>query len=243
MTTYDQLLDELRLREASLADARREHAAGELSDHELASIVQREEAALARVREGLELHRSVEPAPATASRHRRHRRGFLLLALSCFVAAAGVLVVTNVALRQAGQSVTGGLSLSPTQRVKKLATEAEQDLQGGNAVAALSAYQQILLIQPTNVAALTEVGWLDFSAGSSSHQLSLVRRGVAQLTEAVRLAPTSPAPRLYYAIVAASTPGQHSLAVSQFKIFLRLHPSPAQLASAARYLRALGVTH
>ena len=238
MKSERQLLDEIRLREASLADARREHAAGELSDEDAAAIARREESALARARELLEEARTVTTATTTPRTARRRRRGLLALALACFVLAAGVLVWSNLGLRQAGQSATGGLSLSQSQKVQQLGAEAEADLAAG---AALSAYQQVLAIQPTNVVALTEAGWLDFSAGSSSHQAALVARGVGLLTEAVRLAPRSPAPRLYYAIVADSTPGDRALATKQFKLFLSLHPSKAQLAIAAKFLHALGL--
>ncbi|MDE3044942.1 MAG: hypothetical protein KGJ10_09000, partial [Acidobacteriota bacterium] len=58
---------------------------------------------------------------------------------------------------------------------------------------------------------------------------------------ALALAPQDPAPRLYYAIVAASTPGEKALAVKEFKIFLRLRPSKGQLAIARPFLVALGV--
>ena len=242
MKSERQLLDEIRLREASLADARREHAAGELSDEDAAAIARREESALARARELLEEARTDTAATTTPRTARRRRRGLLALALACFVLAAGVLVWSKLGLRQAGQSATGGLSLSQSQKVQQLGAEAEADLAAGDAVAALSAYQQVLAIQPTNVVDLTEAGWLDFSAGSSSHQAALVARGVGLLTEAVRLAPRSPAPRLYYAIVADSTPGDRALATKQFKLFLSLHPSKAQLAIAAKFLHALGLS-
>ncbi len=246
MRNERQLRDEIRLREASLDDARREHAAGELSDSEVAQIVRREEEALVGARRELDellaSEASTPPAPpSTTGVARRHRRALLLVALACFVAAAGVLVWANLGLRQAGQSATGGLSLSQTQKVQQLGVDAEVDQAEGNALAALSAYQQILAIQPTNVVALTEAGWLDFSAGSISKKPAVVERGVRLLSEAVALAPTSPAPRLYYAIVAESTPGDRPLARAQFETFLTLHPSKAQLDIAAKYLRALGL--
>ncbi len=60
--------------------------------------------------------------------------------------------------------------------------------------------------------------------------------GVSDLREAIDLAPSLAAPRLYYAIAAASTPGNQALAISQFRVFLSLHPSPAQLAVAEPFL-------
>jgi len=244
MKNERQMRDEIRLREASLEDARRELAAGELSGEEFASISQREEAALVTLREALEelmtpVGDRSEVAASPESRVRRRR--WLVIALVCFAGAAGVLVWANLGLRQAGSSATGGLNLSQSQKLQQLVTEAEADVATGDDLAALSAYQQILAIEPTNVVALTEAGWLEFSAGSTSRNAAVVAAGVANLREAVTLAPTSPAPRLYYAIVAYRTPGNGSLATQQFVAFLRLHPSKAQLLVAATYLHALGL--
>jgi hypothetical protein len=239
-----QLRDEIRLREASLEDASREHDAGELSDADYASIAARENTALDEARLALsvlevEVREAAAPLPTATRRVRRPRR--LVIALACFVLAAGVLVWANLGLRQAGTSATGGLDLTQNQKLQQLLSEAQSDLAGGDAAAALSAYQQILALQPTNVAALTEAGWLDFSAGSSRHDVLVVTRGVSLLREALSLAPHSPAPRLYYAIVADATPGNKTLATREFKVFLTQHPSAAQLAIAAPFLRSLGL--
>ncbi len=247
MRNERQLLDEIRLREASLDDARREHAAGELADIDYASIVERENAALDLVRaQWATLVSTAAPSSATplapsSNAPRRRRRSRLVVALVCFALAAGVLVWTNLGFRQAGQSASGGLSLSQTQKVQQLVIEGEADVASGNDVAALAAYEQILAIEPTNVAALTEAGWLDFTAGSASKNTTVVARGVSDLHEAVTLAPRSPAPRLYYAIVAASTPGNQALAKREFATFLTLTPSKAQLLIARPFLRNLGI--
>ena len=242
MRTTRQLHDEIQLREASLEDAQREHDAGELGNADFANISQRENAAISLARSELAtLAERVFDVPATASRVRRRRQGRLAVALVCFALAAGVLVWANLGLRQAGQSASGGLSLSQTQKVQELALEGEADVATGNAAAALAAYEQILEIQPTNVAALTEAGWLDFSAGSSLRSPAVVSRGVSDLREAVTLAPTSAAPRLYYAIVAEATPGNRGLAIKEFRTFLTLKPSKPQMAIAAPFLRHLGL--
>lgn len=245
MKSERQMLDEVGLREASLADARREHATGELSDTDLAAIEEREAAALhvihAQLAELARLADDTTSGPQRAAvRHRPRRR--LVVALVCFALAAGVLVWANVGLRQAGQSASGGLSLSLTQKVQQLVIQGEADVATGNDVTALSAYQQILAIEPTNVAALTEAGWLDFTAGSASKTPAVVARGVSDLHEAVTLAPKSPAPRLYYAIVAASTPGNQALAKKEFRVFLQLGPSKAQMMIATPFLRQFGLT-
>ena len=246
MRSEGQWRDEIRLREASLEDARRENARGELSDEDFASIEGREVAALERARQSLDqmtaAAASTSPALEMGVTPRRRKRSRLVVALVCFALAAGVLVWANVGLRQAGSSATGGLDLSQSQRLQQLITEGEADVATGSDAAALAAYQQVLALQPTNVVALTEAGWMEASAGSKSRDVAVVSKGIALLHRAVTLAPTSPAPRLYYAIVAYETPGNRPLAAAQFRTFLSLHPSKAQLAVAAPFLRSVGLT-
>ena len=245
MKSERQWRDEIRLREASLEDAGREHTLGELSDEDFAAISEREGAALERAHQSLDelatASESAASAPVVPVTTRRRRRSRLVVALLCFALAAGVLVWANIGLRQAGSSATGGLDLSQTQRLQQLITEGEADVAAGSDAAALSAYQQVLALQPTNVVALTEAGWLEASAGSKSRDAAVVAKGISLLHEAVTLAPTSPAPRLYYAIVAYETPGNRTLATAQFRTFVGLHPSEAQLAVAAPFLRLLGI--
>jgi tetratricopeptide (TPR) repeat protein len=119
--------------------------------------------------------------------------------------------------------------------------DAQADVADGDPATALSAYQQVLDLDATNVEALTQTGWLDFSAGSSDKNVTLVDVGVKDLREAVKLAPRQAAPRLYYAIVADATPGNEALAKKEFKIFLRLTPSRGQIAVAQPFLVKLGL--
>lgn len=224
--------DEIALREASLADATRERARGELSAVDFAHIETRERAALERARAALALAMD-EPR---VRRARRRRGRWLVVAFSAFALAAAVLLWSSLSPRQAGNSITGSISLNTTQKVTALLSEAEADVANGDVVAALSAYQQVLALRANNVVALTQSGWLDFSAGSADHRLALVNLGVRTLERALALAPRNPATRLYYAIVAASTPGDVGLAKREFAIFLTLHPSAGQLAVAQPFL-------
>jgi cytochrome c-type biogenesis protein CcmH/NrfG len=230
-----QLRDEIVLREASLADARRELAAGELTAIQAATIEAREELALARVRQELsELTESSAKRPS-----RRRRRSLLVIGLLCLLAVVIIVLWSSIELRQAGTQITGNVSLSKSQQVTQLLTEAQADVADGNVSAALAAYEGVLELNPKNVPALTETGWLDFSAGSSDTNPSLVAIGVKDLREAIAYGPRDTAARLYYAIIADSTPGNEALAKSEFRVFLALHPSKGQLAIARQFLIAL----
>ncbi len=237
-----QWRDEIALREASLADARRELANDELSEREFAAIEARETAALHEARRALEaLARAPAPPPA-AARPRVRRARWLVVAVLCFALALGVLLWSALSPRQAGNSATGSITLGHAQQIQQLLNEAEADIANGDVVTALAAYQRVLALDSTNVAALTQTGWLDFSAGSSSHDATLTGLGVKYLREALTLAPRQPAPHLYYAIVADSTPGNRALARSQFEEFLALKPSAGLMAVASPFLKKLGLT-
>jgi cytochrome c-type biogenesis protein CcmH/NrfG len=239
MSLDGSLRDEIALREASLVDARRELAAGELSADDYQTIESREQVALERARRELEeLSRRPSAAPAGP---RVRRRRLLVVAAVCFVVALGVLLWSSLGPRQAGNSITGSVSLGHVQEVQQLLIEAEADVANGNVVTALNAYERVLVLDPKNVQALTQTGWLDFSAGSSDQQITVIDYGLQDLRTAVKLAPRQAAPRLYYAIVADSTPGNHALAKQEFEVFLRLKPSRAQLAIAQPFLTKLGL--
>jgi tetratricopeptide (TPR) repeat protein len=233
----NQLMDEIALREASIADAQRELAAGGLTPVAAATIEARETMALARVREELS---ELEAGGSKNSPGRRRRRTWMLVVgLLCFLVAIIVVAWASLALRQAGNSVTGNVSLSSPQQVQQLLTEAQADIANGDVVTALSAYQQVLSLDPKNATALTQTGWLDFSAGSSDTNPTLVALGIKDLRSAIAYAPNDCAARLYYAIVADSTPGNEALAKSEFRVFLKLNPSKGQLAVALPFLKQL----
>jgi tetratricopeptide (TPR) repeat protein len=231
----NQLLDEIALREASISDARRELEAGELTAIQAATIEARESLALARIRQELsELAFSSAKRPA-----RRRRLSFLIIGLVCLLAVIVIILLHSLSLRQAGTQDTGGVVVSHSEEISQLLTEAQSDVANGQVTPALAAYDGVLSLDPKNVTALTQIGWLDFSAGSSTTNPSLVTLGINDLREAITYAPTDTAARLYYAIVADSTPGNRSLAIAQFKVFLALHPSRGQLAIARPFLVAL----
>jgi tetratricopeptide (TPR) repeat protein len=232
-----QLRDEILLREASLSDVRRELAAGEISAIEAATIETREDLALRRARAMLEILGD-EGSQRTG---RRRRQSLLWIGLGAFFLVLIIVLWSSILLRQPGTSDTGNVSLGAQQQVAQWLNDAQTDVAEGDVTAALEAYQNVLALSPKNVSALTQVGWLDFSAGSSDTNPALVALGIKDLQEAIKYAPHNPAPRLYYALVADSTPHNQAIAKSEFRVFLALHPSKAQLAVAAPFLKQLGI--
>lgn len=231
------VLDEIALREASILDATTERDAGELTPDEFDRIVQRESEVLVALRRELEDIPGdiVEVAP------RRRRRWQLVVALLCFASAAGVTLVSAVGTRQPGDSATGSISASDQAMIRRLLAEGEVDIANGKIAAALAAYDAVLMLDTTNVTALTQSGWFYFSSGSASSNANSVAKGTARLRQAVSLDPSSPSAQLYYAIAALSTPGNRPLARKHMKAFLALKPSNALLNVAAPYRSQLGL--
>ena len=241
---FDALRDEIALRRASILDARREHADGELSDAALSELVEREEEAIARCEAQMAASaESLAPSDVAVSpvEPRRHRRRYLYLSLGCFVVAVVIVLVSALAPRQPGTSASGNISQSTKAQIAQLLAQGEVDVATQNDTLALDAFNQVLSLDPNNIEALTQSGWLSFSAGSAQKDVAAVRLGESRLRQAIEKAPRDPDPRLYYAIVAALTPGERTLAIQQFQRFLALAPSKQLLATAAPWLRQLGL--
>ncbi len=234
-----QLRDEIRLREASLRDATREREAGELSSIQFDVIERREGAALESARR--ELDALASASATTSARGRVRRTRWLVVALACFAVVLVAVLVAATSPRQAGNSGDGGIDLTRSQTIDRLLTQAETDVANNRDVTALSAYAQILSLDPKNVTALTQSGWLDFTAGSAAKEASVVEVGIRDLERAISVAPRQSAPRLYFAIVADSTPGNQGVARTEFEEFLKLKPSIGQLAIARPFLMKLGI--
>lgn len=234
-----QLRDEIHLRESSIRDASRERDAGELSADQFDEIERREGSALESARNELgALMGSIDAAPTP---HRRRRTRWLILAVACFAVVVTYALLAATSPRQAGNSGDGGIALTKSQQIDRLLTQAEVDVANNQDITALSAYTKVLALDPSNVTALTQSGWLDFTAGSAAKKSSVVEVGIRELEAAIAIAPRQSAPRLYFAIVADSTPGNQDVAKSEFEQFLRLKPSRGQLAIARPFLKKLGL--
>jgi tetratricopeptide (TPR) repeat protein len=234
-----QLRDEIALREASLRDATREREAGELSADQFDDIERREGAALEHARN--ELGALLVSVEATTIRRRTRQKRWLVVAAVCFAVVLGYALFSSTSPRQAGNSGDGGIDLTRSQLIDRLLTQAEVDVSNNQDVTALNAYQKVLNLDPKNVTALTQSGWLDFTAGSAAKKVAVVKVGIKDLEKAIALAPKQSAPRLYFAIVADSTPGNRNVAKDEFEEFLKLRPSNGQLAVARPFLKGLGI--
>lgn len=136
----------------SLEDLEREHAAGDMDEADYlalrADYTARAAAAL----------RS-EPGEVPPPRPRRSRRVLVVAGVALFAVVAGLLVAQASGRRDPGDTITGGINQSVTEKLN----EALRRFQEGDADGALGLYDEVLASQPANVEALTYKGWTQYA--------------------------------------------------------------------------------
>jgi len=148
----------------SLEDLEREHDAGDLGDADYLALKDDYTARAAKA-----MRAEHDALPATT---RSRGRGLIALAgLLLFAVLAGVLVAQASGRREAGETVTGSIDQSITEKLN----EAGRCFSQGDADCAIKAYDEVLAEQPSNVEALTYKGWATFTLrGDTEEALSLL---------------------------------------------------------------------
>jgi tetratricopeptide (TPR) repeat protein len=135
----------------SLEDLEREHDAGDLDDADYRALKDDYTARAAAV---LRAERS------SPVRSGRGRRGLVALAaVLAFAAVAGVFVAQASGRRDPGDTVTGDITQSITEKLN----EAGQCFATGDADCAIELYDEVLDEQPANAEALTYKGWAQYT--------------------------------------------------------------------------------
>lgn len=240
------LQDEREFLRRSLADAEREHEAGDLSDADHAVLVARDasrlhevEAELAAlgpdgVRAGQPVEASEDAAPGRTRPPRRlWRRIGIVAACGLIVTGAVVLVVHFVQARAPGQDSSGTVTLSQAQQIGQQLRQAQVLNNKGNVKGALELYDKVLSEDPSNPAALAYAGWLQWNVGTDSHVASLVRIGRAEIETALKHAPSYYESHLFEGLILENQDHDHAAAVAQFNEFLADHPPAAELPQVA----------
>jgi tetratricopeptide (TPR) repeat protein len=135
--------------ERSIADLEREHAAGDLSDEDLARLKRRYERRLA-VLDGI-----VAPTPARARMSLGRRMGWAGAVLALAV-GAGVFVAKSAGQRLPGDTT----SKSEANGTRQLLAEARSAL-GADRKAAAASFDKVLAIEPDNLEARTYRAWIE----------------------------------------------------------------------------------
>ena len=159
----------------SLEDLERERAAGDVDEHDYATLKDDYTARAAAVLRAMESGGASEPAPAASSDGRPRRRRLAVGAgVVVFAVLAGVLVAQSAGRRDAGQSVTGDVRQSVTQRLNAAGQRGSQ----GDYAGALAIYR----------------GWMLVRAGKAAD-------GLTQLLSAATAHPDYPDVHAFLAIV------------------------------------------
>lgn len=171
---------------SSLEDLEREHAAGDLDDHDYEALRDDYTARAARVLRAIEA--GAAPAPPTPRRGARRAVAVGAIVL-LFAVGAGVMVAQAVGRRDPGDTATGGIRQSVTEKLNEagrlLATDPE---------AAIELYGEVIDQDAGNVEALTYRGWGLYLSGQ-------VGEGLTSLIDAATANPRYPDVHAFLAIV------------------------------------------
>ncbi len=185
-TDVDLLEAEREFLLSSLEDLDREHDAGDIDDEDYAALRDDYTARAARVLRAIEAGAApVAPAPP---RDRRRTVGLTAL-VALFAVVAGVLVAQSVGRRDPGDTATGGVRQSVTEKLNEAGRLIATDSQ-----AAIDLYGEVLEVDPDNAEALTYRGWAQYLAGQSGP-------GLSSLIQAATANPRYPDVHAFLAIV------------------------------------------
>jgi hypothetical protein len=249
------LADEQDFLRRSLADARLEHEAGDLSDEDYEVLVTRDSARLVEVEAELEALGPEPDAPPQpdgqggasdgeaseadgATRPPMATWRKVGIGASCLLITAGVVILVEhfVQARQPGQASSGGITVSQAQQIEQQLDQAASLASAGGAKndqAALTLYNDVLSTDPSNPAALSGAGWLMWNLGTSSHEAAYTEDGRSEVTRAVRVAPTYYQGHLYLGLILANEDHNNAAAVVQFDQFLADDPPASELPAVA----------
>lgn len=177
----------------SIRDIEREHAVGDIDDHDFTLLrdgyVARAAAVLREIDDG---RSSLLAKPPT-------RWGRRLAIIGATLAAAvglGLFVAQSAGQRLPGQSLTGG------QAADEVAVQLAEGrrLLGTDSAGARTAYERVLQLEPTNAEAATYLAYLQVLDGQQTGDQAAVREGVAALREAATIDATYGDPHCLLAV-------------------------------------------
>jgi tetratricopeptide (TPR) repeat protein len=168
----------------SLEDLEREHDAGDIDDDDYRAI---KDDYTARAAAALRAER----AAAVASPQPRRRGLVALVAVVVFAAVAGLLVAQASGRRNPGDTATGDINQSVTEKLN----EARRCSIDGDADCAIGLYDEVLEDQPGNAEALTYKGWTQYTLEGDAEA------GLATLIEAATENPEYPDVHVFLAVV------------------------------------------
>lgn len=171
----------------SLDDLEEEHAAGDVDEHDYATLRDDYTARAARVIRTIERHqaREAEPEPGSA----RWRKVVMAAGVVVFALACGALVAQASGRREPGDTVTGDIRESSRQRIDEAIVTARD----GQYDEAIDLLDEVLEDAPENAEALAFKGWFQFQSGDGL--------GLTTLLEAAEADPDYPPTHAFMATI------------------------------------------
>jgi tetratricopeptide (TPR) repeat protein len=206
----------------SLQDLEREHDAGDVDDHDYASLKDDYTARAARCIRAIEAH---HVRVAAARPPRPWPRALAVLAgVVAFAVVAGVLVARFSGRREAGDALTGDIRESTRTQLDS----ARLALQQEHYDEAIEIYDAVLADQPSNIEAMAYKGRAQIGNGDME--------GVLTLIDAAQADPDYPDTH-YFLAGAFAIAGRYDSALQELDRFDGLDPPP-ELAAEAEDLRS-----
>ena len=177
--------------------------------------------------------RSARPGrsvPVSTLKTRRRRKSLLFGGVALLLGALALaLVLWNSSDQLPGNTITGGATLPEGQQIDRFLSQAAQLEGQGDDAEALQVYDKVLSMQPKNADALSQAGWLEFTAGVDGPNAKSLEDGEADENEAVSVEPGLEEARAYLGTMLFVV-GQPSEAVIQYSEFISDHPSSSELS-------------
>jgi tetratricopeptide (TPR) repeat protein len=206
----------------SLEDLEREHDAGDVDDHDYASLKDDYTARAARTIRSIAAHHA---RVAAASPPRSWPRSMAAIAgVVAFAIVAGVLVARFAGRREAGDALTGDIRESTRTQLDNARLALQQERYDD----AIEIYDAVLADQPDNVEAMAYKGRAEIGNGDMD--------GVLTLIDAAEARPEYPDTH-YFLAGAFAIAGRYDSALQELDRFDALDPPP-DLAAEADDLRA-----
>jgi len=186
MTDRHALEDQRDFLLRSLEDLERERAAGDVDEHDYLALKDDYTVRAARVL------RSLDAGTAEDSAGRGIGRRTLVsgAAVVLFAVVAGLLVAQASGRRDAGDTATGDIRQSVTEKLNEAGRRSGQ----GDVEGAVGLYDEVLDVDPDNVEAMTYRGWVLVLSGDTAE-------GLPALLEAATTDPTYPDVHAFLAVV------------------------------------------
>ncbi|MGA2520883.1 MAG: hypothetical protein ABSG81_08725 [Acidimicrobiales bacterium] len=250
------LVDERAFLLASLEDLEREHAVGDVTEQDYTALRDRYTQRAAEVLRALDdsdtaagtddlgataatpaAQRQPDPQGASpTTRTPRRRRALAVGGVTLLlVALALVMVLRQSGARLPGASATGSVTLSKAQKEHQTLLQAETLEASGDGAQALTLYQQVLALDPTQNEALAESGWLEFEAGVTAKNPAVLDSAQQLEERAESEDPGAYAPHLYLGSMLL-TEGNPTQAVTQYRLFLGDRPPTANVEAAEVFI-------